>query len=186
MTTYLRNPVLWVAVCVITLGLFFSVVKANPSLFTTNQTNSATTTVTYLTAGTATTTLTYDANLLYGDSFASNGASLLIQFAGSSSASTLNADIQYSQDGIDWYGLSGGTDVDNGIGSTSPSIGNATVVTLTFASSTIDKSAGITATTSRIVNLDMPTRYVRAIFSLPAGSPRGAVWAQFVAQKQNR
>lgn len=187
MTTYLKNPLVWVLIGIITISIFATIAKANPSLFTTNQTATATTTVTYITPGLATTTLSYDSNLLGGDSFASNGAALVVHFSGSSSASILNIDLQYSHDNINWYSIAGGSDIDNGIGSTSPSMTNPTVVTWQFASSTQDKltvTNGNSATSTRLLNVDMPTRYVRAIFYMQTGN--GAVWAQFIAQKQNR
>lgn len=166
--------------------IFAGIAHANPSLFTSKTTATATTTVAFLQAGTGTTTLTYDASLQSGDSFASNGAVLLIQFAGSSTLSTLNADIQYSQDGADWYSIAQGSDISSGIGSSSPSLSNPSVITLSFASTTVDKSAGNTATTTRMANFTMPTRFIRAIFTIPVGALNGALWAQFVAQKQNR
>lgn len=187
MTTTLRNPLVWILTGIIMISIFATVAHANPSFFTTNQTATATTTPSYLALGSGTTTLSYDASLITGDSFASNGAALLVNFSGSSSASILNIDIQYSQDNINWYSIAGGSDIDNGIGSTSPSMTNPTVVTWQFASSTQDKLAitnGNSATSTRLINVDMPTRYVRAIFSIQTGA--GAVWAQFIAQKQNR
>lgn len=165
-------------------------VRANPSFFSNTQTAAATTSITYLTPGTATTTLVYDAGA-FGDSFASNGASLLIMWNGSSTVSTLNADIQYSQNGQDWFNNGMGTDIDAGIGSSSPSLANPVSITLAYASTSPDRAgffgnAVAASSTNRIVNVDMPTRYVRAVFFVPVGSPNGALWAQFIAQKQNR
>src|SRR5215207_7495848 len=81
---------------------------ANPSSFATGtSTAAATTTLKYMTPGTGTsTTPVYDA---YAQTFSggmtsmADRAGLLVQFTSSSSVTVLNANVEYSQDGIDWY-----------------------------------------------------------------------------------
>lgn len=184
-----------VALTVLCFGI--QKVSANPSGFTpTASSAAATSTLVYQTAGTATTTLVFDSYTLLGTNQASAGitqavdsVALLEQFTGSSTASTLNADIQYSQDGKDWYAFAFGSNFTVNAASTSPSVAAVTTVSFPFASSTIDRltSAAVVATSStRIVILPIPTRFVRAVFYMPVGSLNGAYFAQFVAKRQNQ
>lgn len=162
-------------------------VKANPYVSATPvRTATATTTVTYMTPGTATTTLTYDTFLVGTNTIATTKASyatLLIQFAGSSTASVLRTNIEYSDDGIDWY-QDGGTSF-NFATSTKPyDIGQVAFFNYAFSSTTAGLGAAINATSTRAVILNTPLRYTRAIFTLPIGSLNGAVWAQIVPTKE--
>lgn len=172
---------------------FFAVAKANPSFFIRGNSLGtpvcsqfiATTSVSYMTAGTATSTVTLDGGC--GSAQGADSAALMVQFAGSSTAAVLNADIEYSQDNVDWYatGYAGASDAVSA--STSPSITSAQQYIFNFASSTINRSITTnanSATSTRIVRIAMPTRYVRAVFSLPVGSTNGAVWAEFVGKRQ--
>lgn len=145
----------------------FTPARAASPDFNVVSTAAATTTVSYMTAGTATTTLTYDSLYTGSDS-----AVLLTQFAASSTSSVLNITVQYSQDGIDWYG-------DN-------------LMVLTNSTSTPAKSiqigntytwlAASTATTSKAVLIPTPARYSRIQYSMTGAA--GAVWGQMVAKKQ--
>lgn len=165
--------------------------KANPSTLQRAQTTTCgaftgSSTPTYMTAGTATTTYTYDS--FCGGATSADSAALLVQFAGASPAAVLNADVQYSQDGIDWYaiGYAGGSDVNSA--TSSPSIGTVQQLTFPFASSTISRGVvtnANSATSTRIIRLPTPTRFTRVLFTLPVGSTNGAVWAEFVGKKQN-
>lgn len=160
---------------------------ANPSFFIRQQSASATTTVTYITAGTATTTLTYDT----GNSAAgsADGATLLVQFNGSSTLSLLNANIEYSQDSIDWYIAPVGQDF-QAYATTTVAGGAIQTIQYPYASTTPLLTGAVangTATTSsmRIVNLKTPTRYIRAVFTIPVGALNGAFWAEFIGKRQN-
>lgn len=148
-------------------------VEANPSFFSpTVQTASATTTVNYATAGTGTTTLTYD-TYTAGNTYKTNSAVLFTQFAASSTASVLNINLQYSQDGIDWYS-------DNLV-SASTTVNS--VLYIQTANSYTWVAAG-TATSSKAILIQTPTRFVRAIETIPVGAGAGAVWAQIVPNKE--
>src|SRR3990167_5845420 len=82
-------------------GLGLSV-EANPSGFFTNcATNTSTSTVSLMTAGTATTTLT--CNLGGADQRAVESAVLTIFFNASSTSSVLKGNLEYSNNGIDWF-----------------------------------------------------------------------------------
>lgn len=171
----------------VVLGLsVFGVARANPLFFAvTTQTATATTSPSYMTAGTATTTLTLD-TYSSGNSRAAYSATLLIQLAASSTATTLRTNIEYSQDGVDWY-QDGGSLFPNFATTSKPfDIGQVNQFSLTYASSTAGLGAvpASQATTTRAVKINTPTRYVRAVFTLPTGSAAGAVWAQFVPIKE--
>lgn len=170
--------------CLATFGVFYTV-KANPSFFVRGQSSttdltSATTGSAFMTAGTGTTTLSLDLGL--GSNQGADSAVLNIQFAGSSTSATLNADIQYSQDNTIWYASSPAA-----TSSPTQSISSVQTISLPFASSTISRAAvsnANSATTTRSIVVPTPTRYVRALFYLPSGSTNGTVWAEFVAKRQ--
>lgn len=137
----------------------------------------ATTSVSYFTTATATTTLAvYDSYSntgvvgAGGSTQAMDKASLLIQFAASSTSSILRAKLEYSQDGVDWYG------------------DNIIVPASGYNSISIDNvytwTAGGTATSSKLVNVPTPLRYVRATFAVSGAN--GAIWASIQPQKQSQ
>lgn len=160
---------------------------ANGSLLTVGAPSLSTSTVRYMSAGTGTTTLVCD---LYNNNQAptlADIANLKIQFAGSSTLATLNAETQYSADGIDWYSANR----QNGTTTQQITLNPPFSFVLPFASSTPDGSAvnaANSATSSRITWLDTPTRYVRIIFSITTAASNvsrgGAFWAEIVSQKQ--
>lgn len=191
-----------ISVLIIGLGIFTLTVKANPLFFPpTVQSASATTTLTYMTAGTATTTLVFDTyNASSGVFTPTLSDALLIQFTGSSTGSLLKINLEYSHGyngvecvsnptGCDWYE----DPAPSGSGyatTTKPfDLGQVNQFSLAYASST-PTLGGIGATSinpaKRILSVKSPTRYVRAIFTLPVGSTNGAIWAQFVPLKERQ
>lgn len=166
---------------------------ANPSGFATaTSTAAATTTLKYMTPGTATTTTpVYDAYAQTtngGFTTKADYAALLLQFTASSTNSTLNAAVEYSQDGIDWYR---NFLIDpNQIGTTTV---NATFALLNpfsfswkFASSTTIKGVGYTNADQSTAALLIPTplRYTRVVFAETGAN--GAVWASLIPIKEQR
>lgn len=154
------------ATCLL-LGIFTFRANASAPDFNVVNTAAATTTVAYITPGTATTTLTYDS--LFA---ASDQAVLLTQFAASSTSSVLNITMQYSQDGIDWYG-------DNLLVSTNSTSTPAKSIQI---GNTYTWTAAVTATTSKAIFIPTPTRYTRVQYSMTGAA--GAVWGSMVAKKQ--
>lgn len=148
----------------------------------------ASTSVVYMTTGAATSTLLYDTYCVggtnqpnTGNTASTNLLSLLTQFTASSTASTLNASVEYSQDGVDWY-------QDNYNASTTGAyaIQAANSYAWTFASSSTN-GAPVLANNSRIgkiIRIYAPTRYVRVVYSLPVGSTPGAVWGEILPVKE--
>lgn len=174
-----------IALVIISIAGGALVVKANPTLFPPEQRSAAaTTTVTYMAAGVATTTATYDAYATYGNVNGANEISLLTQQAGSSTSSVLIGDVQYSVDGIDWYAAAPPTTASSTVAF---GYGAPYQLKMQFASSTISGAAvtnANSATTSRIVTIPTPTRYTRVVFSVPAGSAGSALWWSFQPRKE--
>ncbi len=179
-----------ITLSIITIVVVFTnsnIVKANPYVSATPiRTATATTTVTYMTAGTATTTLTYDTFLVGSNTIATTKASyaaLLIQFTGSSTASTLRTNIEYSDDGIDWY-QDGGSSFNFSTTTKPYDIGQVAFFSYNFSSTTAGLGAGNATTSTRAVLLNTPLRFTRAVFTLPSGSLNGAVWATIIPTKE--
>lgn len=178
------------AVGVLILVVYFaaaSFASANPSFFFRKAVGDSFATTTgqvFIRAGVATTTLVLDSGV--AGSF--DSASLLIQYSATNSATTLNTDIQYSQDCVDYYASNLGM-TPTYQATSSDNIGPVQTITFPFASSTIDRAAfttnGGVATSTRIVLLSTPTRCTRAVFYVPAGAGPGSFWAEFVTKKQN-
>lgn len=162
------------------------IAKANPLKFpSTSKSATATTTVSYMTAGVATTTHQYDA-YSQPSGFAVDHATLFVSQYASSTASAIDINIEYSQDGIDWYQNGGGfTDA---YASTTKvfDIEQTSKMRFGFASSTAGLPSPVAklATTTRAVSVQTPTRFVRAIFSVPVGSTPTAVWSEWVPIRQ--
>lgn len=184
--------------CLVFFG-FYSVekTKATPTRFSTpvgcstqgtSATSLSTTTVSYLSAGTGTTTATCNmAKSGLGTEIFDTATFLLFQ-AGSSTSATINIDIQDSYNGVDWYSRSLAWNVDENTASSSPSLGAIQSFTMTFASSTQNKG-GITATTgattTRAVSIPVKTPFIRAIITTPVGAAGSAVWGTWTGVVQN-
>lgn len=170
--------------------------EANPSSFPgITQTAPATTTLSFLTAGTATTSLVYDSYGV-GQPTRADEAMLLVWLNATNTSTTLDITLQYSQgsgDGsncvttptkCDWFYSATAGDF-----ATTTLVANISTVgsyRWTFASTSpvLGISTGV-ASTTRAIYVKTPTRYVRAVFTLPTGSSNAGVWAQFVPTKQN-
>ncbi len=161
---------------VIAFGMFY-VAKANPVFFLRAATNAgfATTTTAFMSAGAATTTLAVD--LGAGGAQGADSAVLLRQFTGSTTAATLSTVIEYSagnpgldcvanQNACNWY------------------LGFATT-SLALGVRTGGVGGGVGSTTQELLNVPTPTRYVRAVFSIPAAGVSGAIYAEFAAKRQS-
>lgn len=164
----------------------FAVVRANPLQFVpTVQTATATTSPSYMTSGKATSTLVFDSYAV-GQIKATDQAVLFLSLSASSTSTIFNTDIEYSQDNIDWY-QDGGT-FENGFATTTKpfNLSQVNEYAWQFSSSTagLPAPSASNATSTRALYIKTPTRYVRAVFTLPAGSTAGAVWAQWVPSRQ--
>lgn len=172
------------AVMVLMLVTAFALVytaKANPNFFLQSNAGTATTTVTFMTPGTATTTTAaFDTGA--GGAQGSDSAALVECMQASSTGTTLNTTIEYSQDAITWY--------ENNLVSTSTplaTIQSPNSFTWAFASTTVGGGGiGNNNSACKIVPVLTPTKYVRAVFTLPAASKNAAVYGgNFIAKRQN-
>lgn len=181
------------AVIAMTAFLFLSTAKANPSFFI-RQNNGVSTTATtspsYMSPGLATTTYYMDTGAASANS--TDSAVFTFFFTGSSTASTVNVAFEYASPAGDcigtptlceWYT----DDLNFPTATTTQSLMSLTtgrIYSLTFASTTVGGLIGTANRTTRIVPVPTPTRYVRAVVTIPAGSLNGAVWGEFVAKRQ--
>lgn len=152
---------------------------ANPSYFPpSGKSATATTTVEYLRPGLSTSTPPFDSYLVNQSSTvnqnptAVDSLALAVQFAGSSTASTVNLYPQYSPDNIHWYPYASSTILNIPVS-----------FSWTFASTTPGVE-GTNATSTRVFKLDVVSRYTRVVIGMPAGSANGAVWTEFISIKQ--
>lgn len=184
-----------VIAAIVVLGfLRINTASANPSQIIASNTT-ATTTLSYMTTGTATTTYYMDAQDDGGS--VADTAVFLLNFVGSSTASSINIAYEYAQDnsGLDcvnnptkceWY-----ADVLNfPNATTTPSIAPLTatrVFSLPYASTTVGGIGGTgNSRNTRILTVLTPSRYVRAVITMPLASLNGAVWGNFLRKRQQR
>lgn len=178
------------SVVVILFGLAVAVAHANPTYFTAgvSTNNAASTSPTYMTPGTATsTTPVYDSYALTtgGVQYKADSAGLLVQYIASSTATVFNENVEYSQDGIDWYRNF----------ALSPSQMSTTTwpfalttpfsSTYKFASSSLDGASFASSSqnmSSAAMLVPTPFRFLRVYFTVSGGN--GAVWAQIVPTKE--
>ncbi len=168
-----KNLAFLAPMLVLVMVAFAGIAHATPLYFVpTTQLAAATSSVTYLISGGNATTTSFDA-YAGGQPYAIDKGVLLLQTAASSTSSVLNVTFQYSQDNIDWYGDDLFT------------ITNASTTQPYTISSNVSYSwtAAGTATSSKALNVNFPTRYVRAILSQSGAA--GALWWQFVPQRQS-
>ena len=165
------------AVLAVTFATDAIKVSANPSTFTNIQLTAATTTPVFMSPGLATTTLTMDSqNTAY------DNASLLIQVTGSGTPATLQWQYQFSSDGVDWY-----EETANLAASTATSTQETrtnVIHSWIHASTSGPFVSSVSPRALKLVTVPTPTRFIRVVFYLPAGSPNGALWAQFTNKKQ--
>lgn len=177
---------LTIAILVVGFNAFSA--QANPSRITapdscTTSSSSATTSISYMTPGTATTSVSCNLqriSAIAGGTDSVDSAVLVMQFHASSTAlSELDWYLEYSQDGIDWYKEN-----------TSPVTGTTTTATpknyawRQYSTSTPYSSNG-KATSSvdmKVISVTTPVRYVKATFTNPIGTSNVGVWASFISK----
>lgn len=167
--------------------VFSTPAHANPLRFpATVSTAAATTSPTYMTPGTATSTITYDAWANGGGSQAFDKATLLLQMTASSTSTTYNVSVEYSQDGIDWYS---DALLQSTTATSTQSYSVATPISYSVKYASTTPGGGLVLATSntalRAITVPTPTRYVRVFTALALGGTNGAIWQQIVGQKQS-
>ena len=186
------------ALMFISIGVFLFTTNthANPTTFTQSaKTSIATTSPVFQTAGNGTTTVVYDAEGVSGTNQTNNGNSnayaadqaiALVQFTASSTSSTLKLNVEYSDDGIDWYQDTPSNP--NGYASTTfpVDLGVVPQYSWKFASSTL---GGVAVSASnnrdtRALTLFTPSRFTRIVATCAAGGTNCGVWIQILPRKQ--
>lgn len=182
---YISIGLCMAAIFVTAFALFY-VAKANPSFFlransTACGSLTATTTRAFMSQGAATTTYTYDTGCAAAGSV--DRAVFLAQFTGSSTVSAVQIAFEYSQDNQDWYGDRVFTSAST---TQSFSINQPNTYLWGFSSSSVSGGViGSTTVNNRAIDVPTPTRYVRAVVTVPAGALNGAFWAEFVGKRQS-
>lgn len=191
---YIGFGALLTGILVVAFSLFY-VAKANPSFFMVQNngtTTTATTSVVYMTPGAATTTKYFDSG--QGTANSADSAILEIQQTGSSTVSQINIAFEYARysgtdciatpSSCDWYA----TDLSNqATTSATQDITLAQNFSMKFSSTTQGGAVGAgDGRLLRIVNVPTPTRYVRAIITVPtsSGMLNSGVWAEFIGKRQ--
>ncbi len=184
---------------VLAIMFMFSIqfVSANPSFFIRQNdglTTTATTSVSYMTAGTATTTYYFDSQA-NGNPNGANSATLLWQFTASSTNSTQDMYLEYAHAGescitaptsCDWYYHATSTVSNPSVAATSY------FARWQFASTTTGLGTSGASRGLREIEIPTPTRYARVMFVIPSSligagtASSSAVWAEIVAKKENR
>lgn len=157
------------------LGLFLlagvGFVAANPSYFlTVTPSSSSTTTPMYLTSSGAATTTALDAYAT-GTNFGFQQNALIVQDSASSTSSILTVRFQYSIDGLNWAD----DNYNYPVATTTSPVSIGAYASYVWPAATI-------ATTTKIINVPTPTRYVRAILS-ESGAAAG-IWYTWAPAKQ--
>jgi len=172
------------------LLIITTVVRANPSqtppIKSLNSTS--TTTQAYMTAGTGTTTITYDSFEVGADT-KFDQVTYVFQFHSSGTPAVLNLRPEDSNNGIDWYPRSLATvtaTTSNMVGTYRDYSFPIATTTATLGGSGVASSSvlGITARVHNSITIDAPMRYVRIKAYLPAGSGPGAMWSAIVPIKE--
>lgn len=155
------------------LSLFVFRVHANPSDL--NQSNAlATTTLSFLTAGSTIVTETYDSyGGGVGEPNASESAVLLTNFTASSTSSVLAIKLQYSQNNIDWF--------DDNLLQTSLNSTTSPLYNLGTNNSYTWTALGTTVA-SKAITVPTPVRYVRAVYTVTGAN--AAVYKVIIAKKE--
>lgn len=191
------KKILSTIVAIITLFSFAGVAHASALYFPSVVTSAnATTSVTYMTPGTATSTVTYDSFnvnssnpplLSSVNTTGAFGAVGFVNYTGSSTASVLQINEEYSTNNIDWYQNTQSLFPPTNSTTTDPiNLTTGPTYTYTFASTTVG-GAALTATNGATTTLAfyVPTwtRYIRLVLSDKGAA--GAVWAAILPWKQN-
>lgn len=165
MTTFNRSLIPLVIGFIALSVLFFGVgheAKAQPSSLALQTQAAATSTFAFMAVGLGTTTYQFDSNGAFSATKIPNmqpidRTSLYIQFAASSSASTLVVTPQWSNNNIDWYGFNTGL-------SGSPTATG--VISLASTSVTYQYTPGAAGTTTTVILLpDVPAQHERVVYS---------------------
>ena len=189
-----KLPLLLALIAVLCLSISFAAItRANPSQILLSASAAATTTVTYMTPGAATTTPVFDTQSDLERS--TDNAELLVWMNATNTTSAIDLYPQYSDGSpqincattptlCNWYFA---VDPPNYATTTvEADISKPAKYRWTFASTSPDLSAAAAnASTTRAIGIKTPTRYVRVLIVVPVGAGNAAVWTEWAGKKQN-
>lgn len=167
---------------ILVIALFvasYSLVRANPSQLYRSNPSTATTTLSYIPIGTATTTNTFNTQIDGGT--IPETAVFTECLTASSTLTVLNTTFEYSYDGVTYFqdNLSASTTVTN-------SIVTPNSFSWTYASSTIggQTPSGSNNSLCKVLAIRTPLPWVRAVMTTTGAN--GAVWSDFGAKREQR
>lgn len=169
--------VLWVVSILVALALIAgpALIKAATSYVSSQASATATSTMSFMSPGAATTTYQLDglASNKVQEMGEIDSAAVYIAFNASSSSSILAYQVQYSNNNVDWYGESASLSTANAnIASTSNAVTQEASTTVTHL-----WSPGASGTSTKAILLPpLPAKHERLIFSIPVGSANGAIY----------
>ena len=179
------------AIAIVFCAVFMvsSKASANPSYMIQNSTSSltsdtltATSSVAWQTAGTATTTVALNGSI--GTSQAMDSATLFLYRTGAGGTTKTNIAFEYSPNCNasvpDWYSYA----ATSTMGAT-VTAGSAQSITWAFASSTTGGAGSFSNTDSIAIPVPTPSACVRAVLTVPTGAASSSIWAEFVGKRQN-
>lgn len=144
----------------------------------------ASTSIAYMTPGTATSTLLYDTYCVggtnqpnTGNTNTTNSLALLTQLTASSTSSVLNMAVEYSQDGVDWY-----QDDNIFATTTNTNIQSPNSLTWPYAVSNVGGVPNTGNRLGKVVRIYTPTRYVRVVYTITGAN--AGVWGELLPQKE--
>lgn len=179
-----KQVLIVIAAVILGVALFATPAFANP-FYAAGKARSAvaTSTLSYMTPGTATSTVVYDSYEVNGTNQVNQGnltipntIAFAVQGVGSSTALVINVACEFSEDNLDWYQ----NEIFLATTSNPVNISVPNTFTLTNATSTIGGVAfnGI----KKIVTCPVPLRYVRAVTTVTGD--KAAVWTALIPTKQ--
>ena len=183
--TFLALTIMGLATAVILFGWLLSPTEtnANPSrvtrcsTFATTGETHATTSPSYMRAGTGTTTLACPTDGAYD-------FDVRVMLKASSTKTNLRGYVAHSDNGTDWYPVS--VPLTSNATTTTYS-GSPNELSIHYASTTPEDSGGNADTMWATLKFrDVAARYTRVRFYLPPGSLNGAVYAEMVKKEQHR
>lgn len=159
----------------VAVGMYAINVKAAPATLAIQTSATATTSVSYMTSGTASSTYQIDNNGVFSASKVPNmqsvdSVNVYVQYAASSTAAVLTIVPQWSNNGIDWYSFNQATNA-------TPASNGVTLLassTLTYQFLPLS-----TATSSMVINLpDVRGQHERVTYGTTGAN--GAVYSEYV------
>ena len=193
----LKNTIITLAIIALVIAAVIAsgvtVAKANPSYFvrnssssSTNCTMSASTSVAYMTAGRATTTLTLNA-VGCGSSRAIDSAALMLYRNASAPGTRTRIKFEFSDDcdastGGSWYApVATSTDY---VVDTDAAVNSFNAITWQFASTTIGGGVAASDSDTLLIPIRVPTKCVRAVLTVPIGAASSSIWGALVGKQE--